>query len=76
MPLITVEGPVLTSREKKRQLIITLTAAATQIYELPREAFTVLIKENPPENVGLGGKLLIEMEKRAEKGVGQSGSDR
>ncbi len=60
MPLLIVEGPILKDKDKKRDLIIALTEAASKTYKLPREAITVLIKENSPENVGIGGQLLAE----------------
>jgi 4-oxalocrotonate tautomerase len=60
MPNIQVEGPVLKDVDKKRVLVEELTDAATKAYSLPRETIVVLIKENSPENVGVGGKLIID----------------
>lgn len=60
MPNITIEGPVFKDMDKKRTLIHELTDAASKAYGLPRETIIVLIKENPPENVGVAGKLLID----------------
>ncbi len=57
MPTITVEGPPL-AIDSKRELVRRLTEAATEIYQIPH--ITVLIKENPPENVGVGGQLLAD----------------
>ncbi len=57
MPTITVEGPPI-SIESKRELVSRLTEAATDVYQIPH--ITVLIKENPPENVGVGGQLLAD----------------
>jgi 4-oxalocrotonate tautomerase len=37
-----------------------MTDAATKAYGLPQETIVVVIKENPPENVGVGGKLLSD----------------
>lgn len=68
MPTITVEGPPL-SVEKKRELVAGLTDAAVAAYGgIPREAFFVLVNENQPENVGVGGELLCD---RREGGAGQ-----
>jgi len=48
--------------EKKRELVKGLTEAATGVYGgIP---ITVLIKENPPENVGVNGELLVDRRKR------------
>ena len=60
MPNIIVEGPVIKDVDKKRILVRELTEAATEAYALPKEAIIVLIKENSPENVGVGGKLIID----------------
>ena len=60
MPNISIEGPVIKDVDKKKILVQELTDAATKAYGLPRETIVVLIKENSPENVGVGGKLLID----------------
>lgn len=57
MPTITIEGPPI-SLESKRALVRRLTEVASEIYQI--EHITVLIKENPPENVGVGGQLLAD----------------
>jgi 4-oxalocrotonate tautomerase len=57
MPTVTVEGPPI-DVEKKRQLVKKLYDAAVDVYKI--EHITVLIKENPPENVGVEGKLLAD----------------
>ena len=60
MPNITIEGPVLEDVGRKRILVEEMTDAAVKAYDLPREAIVVLIKENRPENVGVGGKLILD----------------
>jgi 4-oxalocrotonate tautomerase len=57
MPTIMVEGPPITV-EQKRELVKRLTGVAVEVYR--NEHVTVLIKENPPENVGVGGQLLAD----------------
>jgi 4-oxalocrotonate tautomerase len=52
-----VEGPPI-SIEQKRQLVKKLTEAAVEVYRI--EHITVLIRENPPENVGVSGQLLAD----------------
>lgn len=59
MPNITIEGPKL-EIEKKRELVKEVTDACAKAYKFPKEVFVVLIKENPLENVGVGGKLIID----------------
>ncbi|MEA2033527.1 MAG: tautomerase family protein [Euryarchaeota archaeon] len=44
----------------KRVLVKEITDALEKAYKIPREAYVVLIKENSPENVGVGGKLIID----------------
>jgi 4-oxalocrotonate tautomerase len=60
MPTITVDGPPI-SVEQKRQLVEQLTKAAVDVYWI--EHITVLVRENPPENVGVNGQLLADRRK-------------
>ena len=60
MPSITVQGPILHDIDVKRTLVKDLTDALEKAYELPREVMIVLIKENPPQNVGVGGQLIVD----------------
>ena len=64
MPSITVEGPPIKEIDKKRKLVSALTEAALGTYNLPRQAIVVLIKENAPENVGVGGELILDRQKK------------
>ena len=58
-----IEGPKIEDVETKRELVKEITDALEKAYKIPREAYVVLIKENSPENVGVGGKLIIDMDK-------------
>ena len=60
MPTIIVEGPPI-SVDKKRVLVKKITEIVSEIYGIKH--ITVLIKENPPENVGINGELLIDRKK-------------
>ena len=62
MPMITVEGPKIAEVEQKRKLVKGLTDVAYEIYQI--EHITVLIKENPPENVGVEGELVADRQKK------------
>jgi 4-oxalocrotonate tautomerase len=64
MPLIHVDGPPL-DIEKKRDLAKRLTDVARDIYNIPH--ITVLIRENPPENVASNGQLIIDKRKEERK---------
>jgi 4-oxalocrotonate tautomerase len=57
MPVIVFEGGRL-SREQKEELIRGFTEVAHRVTGIPREAFTVLLKENEPDSVGVGGEPL------------------
>jgi 4-oxalocrotonate tautomerase len=57
MPTIVVDGPPI-DIQGKRQLVAKLTEAAVEVYQIPH--ITVLIRENPPENVGVSGQLLAD----------------
>lgn len=63
MPNITLEGPVIKNLAIKRRLAQEITEVATKAYAVPKEAIVVIIKENSPENVSVGGKLLIDRKK-------------
>ena len=63
MPIITIEGPAIKDLDKKRKLVEALTDAADNTYDLPKGTIVVLIKENIPENVGVGGELIVDRAK-------------
>ena len=63
MPIATIEGPKIRDVETKRKLVKEITDALEKTYKIPREAYVVVIKENSPENVGVGGKLIIDKDK-------------
>ena len=62
MPNITLEGPRIKDVGTKRELVKTVTDAAVKAYGLPAQTIVILIKENQPENVGVGGQLIVDME--------------
>ncbi|MBA7666239.1 hypothetical protein ES703_74317 [subsurface metagenome] len=63
MPSATIEGPKIEDVEIKRVLVKEITDALEKAYKLPRQVYVVLIKENPPENVGSGGQLILDKKK-------------
>ncbi len=60
MPTITVEGPPIEELERKRQLVKDITEAAMKTFGLSKEVIVVVIKENTPDNVSVGGQLIID----------------
>ncbi len=62
MPVIKLDGPKL-SKEQKAELIKEFTASASKITNIPADKFTVYIKENEMDNIGVGGEMLSEIMK-------------
>ena len=60
MPIITIEGPRVEDIEKKRELAKELTEAVMKAYGLPKDTIVVLMKENTPDNVSVGGQLIVD----------------
>jgi 4-oxalocrotonate tautomerase family enzyme len=60
MPFIQVNVLKQPDIEKKKKLVAKLTDAVVEAYGVPREAVTVSLKEDEPENVGFGGILGVE----------------
>ncbi len=63
MPIITVYGPANRSKETKKELIENISKVVSEAYEMPISTIHVNIIENPPDNVGVGGKQLSEINK-------------
>ena len=57
MPYISIESGSL-SDEQKERLITRLTEVSSEIMNVPREFFTVTIKELPDTNFGIGGRTI------------------
>ncbi len=64
MPVATISGPPIEELEVKRKLVKEITDAMEKAYKLPKETYIVVIEENPPENVGVGGELVIDRRKK------------
>lgn len=60
MPLISIEGPAVKDIEKKRALVKEITDSAAKAFGLPTATIVVLLKENLPENVSVGGQLIAD----------------
>lgn len=59
MPVVNIELAKL-SKDKKREIIEKVTATLSEITNIPQQAFVVTIKENDPDNIGVGGVMLSE----------------
>jgi 4-oxalocrotonate tautomerase len=64
LPNVTIDGPKIDNLEIKRVLVKEITDALEKAYKLSRQAYIVIIKENPSENVGVGGKLVMDSAKK------------
>jgi 4-oxalocrotonate tautomerase len=62
MPNVVIDGPKIEDLEVKRTLIKEITDALEKAYKIPRFAYSIVIRENSPNNVGIGGTLLIDRE--------------
>jgi 4-oxalocrotonate tautomerase len=60
MPVITIDIGA-TTKEKKAQLVRTLSHDASEITGIPEDKFIVLIKELDRDNIGVGGRLLSDI---------------
>ncbi|MGI6705698.1 MAG: 4-oxalocrotonate tautomerase DmpI [Clostridia bacterium] len=63
MPTIRVDASKMT-KEMKAELIAKLTRTAHEVLGIPEQAFTVYIRENDRDNIGVGGKLLSEIQNK------------
>lgn len=62
MPVITIDGGKMT-KEQKAALVRELVSAASEILNIPEQAFTTIIRENDFDNIGSGKMLLSEKHK-------------
>ena len=60
MPIINVEGPPINDMTVRRSLVRELTVAAARAYGMPAEKIIVLIRENSPDQVAVGGTLIAD----------------
>jgi 4-oxalocrotonate tautomerase family enzyme len=61
-----IDGPKIPSIEFKRKLVEGLTEVAAGVYGFDKKIIHVVIRENAPENVGSGGRLIADI--TAERG--------
>ena len=62
LPTIFFYGPDLAD-DKKRELIESFTEAASQATGIEKSAFVVYLKPTPTDQVGVGGKLLADVQR-------------
>lgn len=61
MPVITMTlGQNQADINQKKEFIETVTKSAVDILKLPEQAFTILIQELEPTNIGVGGITLCD----------------
>lgn len=64
MPNITIDGPKLDDLDAKRTLIKEITDLVERAYNIPRDHIVVVFRAQSPEDVGIGGRLLLDMKKQ------------
>lgn len=62
MPVITLDGPKMT-KEQKAQLVKEFASKASEILNIPEQAFVTIIRENDYDNIGTGTQLLSDRHK-------------
>jgi 4-oxalocrotonate tautomerase len=60
MPILTLEGPPIADLKIRRALVAELTSAAAKAYSMPKEKIIILLHENTPEQVAVGGVLIAD----------------
>ena len=60
MPNVIIDGPKITDVEVKRTLVKEITDAVEKAYGIPRHAYVVTINGHAPEDVGVGGELVVD----------------
>jgi len=64
MPSVIIQGPIIKEIEVKRILVAEITEALKKAYKIPTSDYPIVIHENPPENVGVNGVLIIDKIKK------------
>ena len=59
MPIVNVSGPAL-DVQKKRDLARRLTEVMSDVYQRPAGHIIVIVQENPPQNISIGGTLVSD----------------
>lgn len=63
MPVITIAGNDTIITDKKREMVEKVSKVVSEAYGLPIDAITVLVQGYSKEDIGVGGKLLNEINK-------------
>jgi 4-oxalocrotonate tautomerase len=67
MPIISWEGGKLT-REQKKDLIRRFTEVAVEVTRVPAKFYSVVIREQQDENLGVAGETVEEIKEKMPKG--------
>ena len=60
MPVVRISANPEISLENKRKMTEEVCKIVADAYDLPIEAITIIIDPIPVENIGSGGKLLVD----------------
>jgi 4-oxalocrotonate tautomerase len=59
MPTITIDAGKM-DRDQKLRLVQGFVTVASEVLNIPEQAFTTIIRENDPQNIGVGKELLAD----------------
>ena len=65
MPVIQFDGPDMT-KDQKARLVEAFAKQASQILDIPEEAFVTILRENEMDNIGNGSELLSDKFRQQE----------
>jgi 4-oxalocrotonate tautomerase len=63
MPIIRLDGPPIEDLDTKRRMAKEMTEAASRAYGMSEAHIVILINENQPQNVAVGGELIVDRRK-------------
>jgi 4-oxalocrotonate tautomerase len=63
IPIITIGGPPIEELDVKRALVKAVTEAAAKAYGMPQTSIITVLEETTPDNVAVGGELVLDRKK-------------
>ena len=67
MPIVQIDLIEGRTVEQKRELVKRVTEAISETAACPTSAVTIIMRDMPKENLGQGGKLRADQQKRCER---------
>ena len=60
MATVTVEAPYLEDMDAKKHMVEKLTEAIANAYQMPMGSIVVVVKEQRPKIVVVGGEMIVD----------------